>query len=79
VNIFKCILFQQDFPQTIIDPSSFIKTFLFFKILRHLATYDAAWQPLPVNLLRYTLFIWLFGAYLVCCVYIFYIFSAIFL
>jgi len=34
---------------------------------RHLATHDAAWQPLSVNLVfRYTSFIWLFGAYFLC-------------
>jgi len=59
--------------------------------MTELATYDVAWQPLPINLvLRYTSFIWLFGAgflflvlmysrgVLVCYVYIFYIFFAIF-
>ena len=38
-----------------------------FVIWRHLATYDASWQPLPVNLvLRYTSFICLFGTYFLC-------------
>ena len=62
-----------------------------FRNMTELATYDVAWQPLPINLvLRYTSFIWLFGAgflflvlmysrgVLVCYVYIFYIFFAIF-
>ena len=40
---------------------------MFFEIWRHLTAYDATCQLLPVNLvLRYTSFIWLFGAYFLC-------------
>ena len=38
-----------------------------FELWRHLATYDATWQALPVNLgFRYTSLIWLFCAYFLC-------------
>ena len=42
----------------------YLNIFCFFELWRHLAAYDATWQPLPVNLvLRYMSLIWLFGSF----------------
>jgi len=52
------------------ESSVFLRLLMYFCFFRHLATYDAAWQPLPVNfVLGYIAIVLLFGANFLWCWY----------